>query len=105
LQRQGDGSTHESVSCSRLSTGDKINARLVAIGLDTRSKQARLAIKSIKKVDFGVIQEKIHQPSNLYAEVSIKPGLTRGSLELSDLNLTQGNHLFHSSDGVWPVAF
>jgi hypothetical protein len=32
----------------------------VAIGLDTRSKQARLAIESIKKVDFGVIQEKIH---------------------------------------------
>ena len=100
MQRQGDGSTHEPVSCSRLSTGDKINARLVAIGLDTRSKQARLAIKSIKRVDFGVIQEKIHQPSNLYAKVSLKPGLTRGSLELSDLNLTQGNPLFHSSDGV-----
>ena len=61
------------------------------IGLDTRSKQARLAIKLIKKVDFGVIQEKIHRPSNLYAEVSLKPGLTGGSLELSDLNLTPGN--------------
>jgi len=33
------------------------------------------------KVDLGLIKPIIHPPSNLYAEVSSKPALTRGCLD------------------------